>query len=191
MWVRLNDEILDNPKILAVGALGFQLYVAGLIYAGRNLTDGFIPAGKTGTLVDLSGVYVARGNDPGVPNVNGRRTPHVRVNPPNPRAIAGALVHAGLWRRVRGGFRVHDYLAYNPSRAEVLAQRAGAAERQRRRRARTGEVTEDVTRDSQVRHGPPVPVPVPLKNRALETKQNKTKQDAPVAFSEPQAEGRS
>lgn len=34
----------------------------------------------------------------------------------------------GLWEPCEGGFRVHDYLAYNPTRAEVLKQRQEVGE---------------------------------------------------------------
>ena len=39
------------------------------------------------------------------------------------------LVEVGLWRKAQGGFRVHDYLEYNPSRDEALAQRESRSER--------------------------------------------------------------
>lgn len=50
MWVKLDDGLLDHRKILDAGlalgrdgrarALGF--YVAGLLYSGKQLTDGFL-----------------------------------------------------------------------------------------------------------------------------------------------------
>ncbi len=50
------------------------------------------------------------------------------------RKLADTLVRAKLWRRVRGGWRMPDYLDYNPSKHAVDNERKAAAERQRRRR---------------------------------------------------------
>src|SRR5262245_27557558 len=49
-------------------------------------------------------------------------------------ALADTLVRAKLWRRARGGWRMPDYLDYNPSKQAVDNGRRNAAERQRRRR---------------------------------------------------------
>ena len=43
------------------------------------------------------------------------------------------LVDAGLWESAPGGYRIHDYLDWNPSRDQVIADRAKAAERKRKR----------------------------------------------------------
>jgi hypothetical protein len=50
------------------------------------------------------------------------------------RALADTLVRCGLWHRARGGWLIHDYLDYNPSREAVEKERKASAERQRRRR---------------------------------------------------------
>lgn len=50
------------------------------------------------------------------------------------RKLADSLVKAKLWRRVRGGWRMPDYLDYNPSKQAVDKERKAAAERQKRRR---------------------------------------------------------
>jgi len=61
------------------------------------------------------------------------------------RALADVLVRAGLWRRTRGGWRMPDYLDYNPSREAVEKERRARAERQARwrekRRGRDRSVT--------------------------------------------------
>jgi hypothetical protein len=49
-------------------------------------------------------------------------------------ALADDLVRTKLWRRARGGWRMPDYLDYNPSRLAVENDRKNAAERQKRRR---------------------------------------------------------
>lgn len=38
-------------------------------------------------------------------------------------SLAATLVRVKLWHRARGGWTIHDFLDYNPSREEVLAKR--------------------------------------------------------------------
>lgn len=47
---------------------------------------------------------------------------------------AERLVVAGLWDRVEGGYRIHDYLDYQPTKAQVTESRRKNAERQSRLR---------------------------------------------------------
>src|SRR5215467_4729334 len=44
-------------------------------------------------------------------------------------ALAETLVKTKLWRRTRGGWRMPDYLDYNPSKEAVDKERKQAAER--------------------------------------------------------------
>lgn len=107
-WLRIDDGLATNPKMLAVSAPASRyLYVVGLTYCARELTDGLIPDGAVGLVVAAAG--------------SSKRSPQ-------------DLVAAGLWVRVDGGFQVPDYLEFNPSREQVLAERAKGAERQRRSR---------------------------------------------------------
>lgn len=46
--------------------------------------------------------------------------------------LAETLVRTKLWRRVRGGWRMPDYLEYNPSGQQVDQERKAKTERQRR-----------------------------------------------------------
>lgn len=50
------------------------------------------------------------------------------------RDLAELLVEAKLWTPVVGGWRMHDYLIYNPSKEQVQAERHAASERQKRAR---------------------------------------------------------
>ncbi|MCC6311384.1 MAG: hypothetical protein IT345_10760 [Trueperaceae bacterium] len=45
-----------------------------------------------------------------------------------PTRIVGLLIGSGLWERDDRGIRIHDYLEYQPSRAQVLARRAMRAD---------------------------------------------------------------
>jgi hypothetical protein len=65
--------------------------------------------------------------------------------------LAAALVRAKLWHRARGGWLIHDYLDYNPSREAVERERKAAAERQRRYRSATSEDPVDNPRGRHVR----------------------------------------
>lgn len=59
-----------------------------------------------------------------------------------------ALVDAGLWEAVPDGFRIPDFTDYNPSRAQIRAEREAQRERQsRHRRTRNEQATPAVTRD--------------------------------------------
>lgn len=102
-WVRLDDRFTDHAKIDGLSDAAFRLHVAALCHCNRDLTDGFVAVAKVARLV---------------PNFR-RRTP-------------AELVAAGVWDEVDGGWRIHDYLEFQPSKAKVEAERAAAAERQQK-----------------------------------------------------------
>lgn len=106
-WAKFDDGYPSHPKMLAAGldALGFD--VAGICYCSRYLTDGFIADAA------LPAVY-----------------PPAR----SPRKLADKLVAVGRWEREDGGYRVRDYLDYNPKREEVEREREQARVRMRERR---------------------------------------------------------
>lgn len=167
-WAKLDDAILDNPKVVQVGVLGFAWYAAGLVYANRNLTDGFIPFGMADRLlgpsvVEADGKIVTVGVTCGM---QGEDMP--------PRRIIGWLLTAGLWHQVDRGYMIHDFLDHNPSRAKVLKERESWVNRQTRHRSRrdtmrdnNGDSSSDSPiesrRDHPVTHASPVPVPVLVK----------------------------
>jgi len=102
-WVRLDDRFDEHPKIVGAGPIGLAVFVRGLCYCARNLTDGFIP--KTVAWKLMYDVDISR------------------------EAVIDLMIHSKLWERGEdGGFRVHDYLAYNPSRTEVLENREARVE---------------------------------------------------------------
>jgi hypothetical protein len=90
-WARIDDGFPLHPKTLQAGPFGAWLYVCGLCYCNRFLTDGFIPEAA----VPVMGLTDA------------------------PQAAAAALVQVGLWDKVKGGFQVHDYAEHNRSKGEV------------------------------------------------------------------------
>jgi len=111
MWVKLDDHFVDHPKIVKAGPMAGWLFVAGLCYANRFLTNGFIPAEQVGRLL------------PRVPRLL-------------PTELAGKLCRSRLWKtaKVKGtkGYIVHDFLKYQPSRRQVIRERKKTAERQAR-----------------------------------------------------------
>ncbi len=109
-WTRVDDGFLGHPKVtraaerLGRWGLGRVLVIwhQGQAHASRYLTDGI-----------LSRESVARFHDD-----------------PKPLVVAEALAEAGLWETVDGGYRIHDYLDYNLSAAEV--ERKKEADRTRK-----------------------------------------------------------
>ena len=115
MWARLDDSLLDHRKIYLSGrtfaglgrngraaALGF--YAAGLLYTNKHLTDGFLPT----AVVEEMGFA------------------------DKPLAAAEAMVKAGLWDAVEGGYRVHDFHDFNPLASDVQDKRRRDRERKRK-----------------------------------------------------------
>lgn len=95
-WVKVDEDFYDHPKFLELSAGAIGLWVIGLAYSNRYLTDGEL------TKRGLARAY------PGAD-----REKHAK-----------ALVTAGLWDATDDGWQVHDYLKYQPSKAQVEAQRA-------------------------------------------------------------------
>lgn len=101
-WVRMDDGYARHRKMLAAGAEGVALDVAGMGWAAEKGTDGFVPDYAVTVL------YPVR----------------------NPRAVAARLEQVGRWERDndRGGWQIHDFLDYNPSAAEVADLKAARSE---------------------------------------------------------------
>lgn len=95
MWSKLDDGFPDHPKVLAAGPLASWLYVCGVCYCNRLLTDGFIPLGQVRKLADV----------------------------PDAMLLADTLVGVGLWERTTDGYKVHDFHDINPTADEVRAKR--------------------------------------------------------------------
>ena len=115
-WAKVDDGFLDHPKVLVAGEEAANLYLRGLIWCCKHLTDGAIPREALRTL-------------------SSRR---------DAGALAVKLVSAGLWEAAPDGWRVHDFHDHNPSAAEVKARRselsAKRAEAGKRGGIRSGQV---------------------------------------------------
>lgn len=102
-WAKLDDHFHDNPKVRRAwrssnAAVG--LHVMALTYSAAHLLDGRVE-----------------------PEFVADQMPAVRQQ----EAAAQALIDAGLWLPTKDGWEIKDYLAYNPSRADVEAKRAARA----------------------------------------------------------------
>lgn len=74
-------------------------------------------------------------------------------------ALAARLVDAGLWHRTRGGWNMHDYLDYNPSREAVEKERKDKADRQKRWREKQGRRVTNASSDASGDGAPTRPAP--------------------------------
>jgi hypothetical protein len=133
-WVRLDDAFPEHPKVIEVGGDAAWLHVCALAYCNRNLTDGKITEGA-------------------LPRLSDRR---------HPAKLARLLVAVGLWDETDGGWVIHDYLDFQPSKAKVDAERRAARERMANNRNRSNNVRPNIDRSS------PYPDPDPTRSRPVE-----------------------
>lgn len=118
-WVRIDDTFMDNPVNRSLGPAGRDLFLAGLCYCAKGLTDGRIPK------ADL---------------------PLILAQAQAKRATVGKLTEAGRWTDEGDHYQVDAYLTYQPSKAKVQADREAATRRQaRHRHAVTNAVTPPVS----------------------------------------------
>jgi hypothetical protein len=158
-WFKIDEGFHSHPKVIAAGNEAVGLYVRCGAYAAEHLTDGFIPE-------DIAVLY-------GAAHTGSRRNERTG----KPETLAETLVKTKLWRRTRGGWRMPDYLDYNPSKEAVDKERKQAAERQRRRREALMS-----QRDSRGDSQPPVPArPGPDAVVHVVSRTNGSRPEAPIA----------
>lgn len=150
-WVRLDEEFARHPKVLAAGPLGLAMQVAALCYCNSYLTDGFVPRSVVSGLLDLEGLDMHAWNN-GM--IGGSESADWKL-------IVSDLLDAELWDEAPGGYRIHDYHEYQPSKEQVLrereqkklaGQKGGLASAQARAQARAAAPAQAESK--------PVPVPV-------------------------------
>ncbi len=147
MWVRLDDDSPHHPKFRKAGIEAYALFVAGLCYCNKYLTNGIIEEDAVATLI---------------PNLTERKA----------RELASKLTSNSVrgkepsWIQEGGHYRVHDFENYQPSREAVEAEREAARERMRRAR-RSLDVRQNFARSSDpVRPTPSRPVPSRPENKS-------------------------
>lgn len=130
-WIKLDDQFSDHPKVAALSDRAFRLYVQGLCYASRYLTDG---------LLTSASLLVIRAK---------------------PAALAELMDAGLWESSHDEAVTIHDYLKYNPSRSKVEANREAVRGRVTKHRGGdcntvTGPVTTSVSNAAPV---PSRPVP--------------------------------
>lgn len=108
-WARFDDGYMDHPKIMDAGPWAELLDRRAIEHCAKYETDG---------LISKSGLR--------------------RISRDIPKVAARvlALVEVGRWTlNENGGWWVHDYLLYNPSKQEKEAQREAGRERVRKHRS--------------------------------------------------------
>lgn len=107
-WVKLDDRFPSHRKIALLSDRAFRLHVSAICWCSENLTDGRIADRELSLITRIRGM----------------------------KATAKQLEDAGVWDRTDDGWVIHDYLDFNPSRDQVLAERKKNAERQEKFRRR-------------------------------------------------------
>lgn len=125
-WVKLDDGFPDHPKVTSLPLPARWLHVCALCYCSKYLTDGRLTHAQALALHRGSSGALAR---PHRGSSNGSS---------GAQATFGQLVECGLWERRGEDFEIHDFLRYNPSREQVLSERAAARERMGVRRKFAG-----------------------------------------------------
>lgn len=92
-WFKVDDSFHGHPKVLATDAAALGLWVVAGAWSSAHLTDGVVPDHALSRLL------------------------------PDSATLAQKLVAAGLWRRIRGGYKFHDWNAYQPTSSDVRAMR--------------------------------------------------------------------
>lgn len=121
-WIRMAVDFPDHPKALELSPDACWMYVCGLMYAGKYLTDGVIPKRKLSSLAH---------------NVKDYRT------------ATRQLLESGLWEwdGDETNVIIHDYLEWQTSRKEVDDSREAARirmEKSREKRAAEAEKAQNV-----------------------------------------------
>lgn len=167
-WVRIDDGFSDHPKIVAAGPLGAIIQVRALCYCARHLTDGFIPDGAvSGLVAGMDHISISSGGVPGLFDV---------ADEASDLPWCDVMCACALWEKVAGGYRVHDYLDYNPSKSEVVQLRrkkakAGRAGGQAFARARAVAHDEHaVTEEEGPRTRTRTPTPTPESTSTSDSK---------------------
>jgi hypothetical protein len=130
-WVRVDDAFYDHEKFQAAGPLGVAQWIAGLAWANRNLSDGFIPVSASRRLLDWEGVSWRGWSGDIVGGADEAESDE----------ISDHLVDCLLWEKTLGGYQIHDYHDFQPTAEKIKGDRANNAARQAAWRANAGSGT--------------------------------------------------
>ncbi len=132
-WFKVDDSMSDHPKFAALEASphwseAVALWTVAGSWCAKHLTDGNVPCTALRTLVPI-----------------------------DCSNAASELVRVGLWEIAEGGWRFHDWLSFQPSRASVLKKREKTKKRVDKLRKKRNAVS------SSVRNAPRNTTPDPTR----------------------------
>ena len=104
-WFKVDDSFSSHPKVMMSSPAAIGLWVIAGTWSAANLTDGFVSV-------------------PVLPRLL-----------PDSMELAEELVTVGLWKRAKGGYQFHDWEDYQPTKAEVMAERLKWSEKKAKQRA--------------------------------------------------------
>jgi hypothetical protein len=159
-WARFEDDYLGNTKLATLSTAAIALDMAAIIYSARELRDGVLSEPDVQAVAALI---------------------HLKRWPPT----AAELVRVNRWAKADGGgFTIHDYLEYQPSRQQVLEERAAAAQRMRRVRGKSGGSSPERSPELREKFNDPVPGPGPGPERSYQNVLVTSPQPPPQAAGE-------
>lgn len=133
-WIRIDDNAPFHRKQIEAGPAACWLWLCGLGYGQRLNTD-VIPDGAV--------AYLGVGNY---------------------RRLAGFLVASGLWHKVDGGYRIHDFHDFHETPEERSQKQEKRKDRNMRYYRRLKSASQDGLKTclkSPTQDGEPAPAPAP------------------------------
>lgn len=134
-WVRIDDHFDEHPKLAKVGPIGWGVWLGMIAYCNRNLTDGFVPIDVA---EGIGGRWrVRRQTEDGRMAVETIGiSSGMSGTDMTTEWVIDLLVDAGLLEAVEDGYRLHDYLDYQPAKATIAHERSGSKARMQKSRER-------------------------------------------------------
>lgn len=155
-WVRLDEQFAWHPKLARVGPLGMALQVAALCYSNRHLTDGFVPWSIAQGL--LTWEFATQDNRRYKIGIScGMAGQDVTSD-----FVIPLLLEADIWEQVEGGYRIHNFRKYQPTKKQVLEERSN-----KQAAGRAGGQASAKARAKAERQAESKPVPVPIPSLPL------------------------
>ena len=100
-WLKLDDKFCGHPKIAALSDAVFRFHVTAMNYCAEYETDGFVSEAVLRSKFDPRSI---------------RSRIKVLVETPSSGGAA-------LWQECDGGWRINDFLDFNPSRENLERER--------------------------------------------------------------------
>lgn len=119
-WTKLDDKFVRHPKVATLSDGAFRLHVSGLCYCSEFETDGKLSSRALQLL-----------------------TPSGQIE-----SLVQELVAARLWEPNATGWEIHDYLVWNPSKADLDERRRRSQERMRGVRANEEKTNSAVSKNT-------------------------------------------